>query len=372
MWTKATLRALAIVLATGCAPPADDETPADLVPWRAQTGLYGFADRNGIPIIPAAYHDAQPFSEGRAAVASTGEDHLWGYIDRHNRWIVRPRFTHAPPFENGEARPSITHQATRSSFVAFLDVLPWHHGGYTVNYRINLAGDVREDEGSRPLPSNAQVNAPLRPEPRSGCSNGTIAAPPSAFVDGYALIRSRGTGEYGMIDRQCQQVVAFRGYTALKYPRHGFTIGRGRRGWGILDIANGREVITFDRASERDLKLMSEGDIVLAARDNAQQWTLFDHHGRPLCGGFRDVADGHENIIAVMDEGGNWGAVSSSGHWIFQPRYRHSFLFRQGLARIYPFSGGSPSQGEAFYVDRTGREFRVGGRGPEASGRCGD
>ena len=49
----------------------------------------GFIDKAGKQIIPPNYNDAQPFSEGLAAVRLKGE---YGYIDRSGKMVIPPQF----------------------------------------------------------------------------------------------------------------------------------------------------------------------------------------------------------------------------------------------------------------------------------------
>jgi hypothetical protein len=114
------------------------------------------------------------------------------------------------------------------------------------------------------------------------------------------------------------------------------------------------EVVPFEHPGYDDVKLLYEGstEIVLAVRNDAKQWTLLDTQGKAICDGFQRVWGAHENIIAVMDANEKWGALSPNGIWIFEPRYSDFFTFTQGLARV----------DRGFYIDKTGREFRAGGR----------
>jgi hypothetical protein len=61
---------------------------------------WGYIDRTGNLAIPALYKNAEPFSEGLAAVHTGG---LWGYIDPNGRMILPPRFRFARPFSEGLA-----------------------------------------------------------------------------------------------------------------------------------------------------------------------------------------------------------------------------------------------------------------------------
>ena len=88
-----------IALLPGCrkdkpAPPPTEagsptNSPKMLYPV-AKNGQMGYIDRSGREIIGFQFHRAEPFSEGLAAVESTG---MWGFIDRRGQWVIEPAFT---------------------------------------------------------------------------------------------------------------------------------------------------------------------------------------------------------------------------------------------------------------------------------------
>ncbi|MGF1528291.1 MAG: WG repeat-containing protein [Candidatus Competibacterales bacterium] len=59
------------------------------------TGRLGYIDARGTVVIPPRFSGAQPFAEGRAAVALNGR---YGYIDRRGEWLVPPRYLAATAF----------------------------------------------------------------------------------------------------------------------------------------------------------------------------------------------------------------------------------------------------------------------------------
>jgi len=84
-------------------------------------GTWGFLDKRGRIVVKPRFADAQPFSEGLAAVAETrtvdtphddGTETVrtfrkWGYIDRTGRTVIDMQFDTAGPFQNGVARVEI-------------------------------------------------------------------------------------------------------------------------------------------------------------------------------------------------------------------------------------------------------------------------
>lgn len=64
---------------------------------------YGFIDKKLKLVIPFAYRNACPFSEGLAAVQNN--DGIWGYIDTHGKLIIPYTYSHRPfRFSSGLAK----------------------------------------------------------------------------------------------------------------------------------------------------------------------------------------------------------------------------------------------------------------------------
>lgn len=61
---------------------------------------YGYADKNGVLVIPAKYDLANPFREGLAVVAFDGG---FGFIDKGGNTVVAPRYDWAHHFSDGLA-----------------------------------------------------------------------------------------------------------------------------------------------------------------------------------------------------------------------------------------------------------------------------
>lgn len=65
---------------------------------------YGFIDKTGKMVVAPRYEDAEPFSEGLAAVKHKG---AWGYIDKTGKMAVPAQFDAAGPFSEGLAQIQI-------------------------------------------------------------------------------------------------------------------------------------------------------------------------------------------------------------------------------------------------------------------------
>jgi len=60
-----------------------------LTPCRAESGLYGYCDKQGNTVIAHQYYDALDFIEGHAAVLS---EEKWGIINESGKWMVPPKY----------------------------------------------------------------------------------------------------------------------------------------------------------------------------------------------------------------------------------------------------------------------------------------
>jgi hypothetical protein len=73
---------------------------------------YGYIDREGKVVIGPRFAEAQPFSQGLAAVRTKkttvwGRGDAWGYIDKTGKYRIEPLFNEARPFLGGVARVHI-------------------------------------------------------------------------------------------------------------------------------------------------------------------------------------------------------------------------------------------------------------------------
>ncbi len=60
----------------------------------SKTRKYGFLDNKCNLVIPPKFKNAEPFSEGLAAVQN--DEGIWGFIDKSGRYAIEPMFTNKP------------------------------------------------------------------------------------------------------------------------------------------------------------------------------------------------------------------------------------------------------------------------------------
>lgn len=307
-----------------------------LIPYLHADGRFGFVDGHGQAPFPGTFEDAQPFTEGRAAVKSGGK---WGYIDRRGRWIVRPRFTEARPFRDGEAWAATVKPSTRSGFI---DLNPFHSAGSRKCYLISPEGHTRSCGGDYP--------------DRYDAASSRIREPSSDSLKLH-VVRAPDGKSVGVLGADGGHIVPFGIYDDLRYQYdHLFVVHRAR-GWGILDAARNVEVVTADRPSFEYLKYTSP-DLplrLLVVRRDDDTRCILDHAGVELHCGLSEVSPWGETLIAASNGQKQWGALDTRGQLIIPFRYEGEFRFRDGLARVR-------AGGREFYIDLQGREYRASTR----------
>ena len=311
--------------------PANAAT--SFIPYLHADGRFGFVDARGQTPFPKTFEDAQPFTEGRAAVKSDGK---WGYIDLRGRWIVRPRFTEARPFRDGEAWAAIVKPSTRRGFV---DLNPLHSAGSRKCYLISPDGHTRSCGGDYPDRYDVASRHIREPSPDSRKLR-VVRAP-----DGKSI---------GVLGDDGGQIVPFGIYDDLRYRSDNLFVVHRAGGWGILDAARNVEVVTADRPSFEYLAYTSPylPRRLLAVRRDDGTRCLLDHAGAELHCGLGDVSHWGESLIAVSNGQKQWGALDTRGQPVIPFRYEGEFRFRDGLARVR-------TGGREFYIDLQGREYRA-------------
>ncbi len=324
-----------VVLAGSGDGAAEVDRPASalpsFIPYLHANGRFGFVDGEGQAPFANTFEDAQPFSEGRAAVKSGGK---WGYIDPGGQWIVRPRFTEAASFENGEARAAIVKPPTRSGFI---DLNPFHTSGSRKCYLIASNGHARAcgDESSD-VPASDRASEESSNAPR------------------FREVRAPDGKSHGVIDADGRQIVPFGVYDDLRYQDGSLFVAHRAGGWGILDASRNVEIVIADRPGFDGLKYTSPLLVprLLAVLRDDGTWCVLDRTGRELHCGLGDVSHWGESLIAASNGQKRWGAIDTRWHPIIPFRYDSEFRFRNGLARVR-------LDGAEFYIDARAREYRT-------------
>ena len=92
----------AAVFSEGLAAVAEGQSPdGDFGRPVFSRALWGYIDRSGQPVIPCQFERVGAFSEGLAEVQD--DSGLWGYIDQTGETVIPCQFDYASPFSDGVA-----------------------------------------------------------------------------------------------------------------------------------------------------------------------------------------------------------------------------------------------------------------------------
>lgn len=289
-------------------PPGKDVATAQLIPWLAATGKYGFVDKAGSLRIPARYDDVHAFYYGRATAK---EGKYWGYLNQHGTWIVKPRYTSARNFnKDGTATALIHADAVKlgSGFMAMTLVHQHYH-----YEKIDRSGKVLQtfdtDNGpagipDKPLDIPDAVVAALH-------DNNYLFA--GKYGDLYALASkgcSTGNKPCGLYlydvaghraSSQAYRYLSRRGYQEGFLPvlcsgsyKHGYVNRRGKQVIGCVYDA------TFP---------FNDGLAIVATRGKG--YGVIDRHGRIVIGLSYDDLRYPKDGYLVAQKGKLWGIINA-------------------------------------------------------------
>jgi len=106
-----------------------------------ENGLYGFVDNKGNVVIPCQFENAhEEFSEGLAGVCN--DDSFWGFINEHGGLVIEYFYVDANPFSEGFAAVSYWNADEDDSGVLDDDGVAW---GF-IDKRNNLIVDYKYAE----------------------------------------------------------------------------------------------------------------------------------------------------------------------------------------------------------------------------------
>ena len=180
--------------------------PAESLRGAGEPPRYGYVDTSGAMAIAPGYDDAEPFSDGLAAVLTAGK---WGYIDRKGKLVIPPRFDAAGPFSEGLAA------VQTGGRMGYIDAA----GRTVIEPRFQLDTQQEDPDESiemtgRFVDGLACVRFALGPEAEGGWGfidrTGKFAIPPryesaDLFSEGLAAVRQNG--KWGFVDPQGKPVI---------------------------------------------------------------------------------------------------------------------------------------------------------------------
>ena len=284
---------------------------------------YGFIDISGKLHVKCKYSDAQPFSDGLAAVERGY--HNWGFIDKTGKEVVECRYDEVGEFSNGLA------PVKKDGKWGFIDKT----GKELVECKYYKVEDF----------------------------SGGLAA-----VEKY--------GKWGFIDKTGKEVIECKYYDVGN-----FSEGLARvciSNWGFID-KTGKEVV---ECKYYDVGNFSEG---LAAVEIFGNWGFIDKTGKEVIERKYEYAFPFSGGLAAVEKYGKWGFIDKTGKELVKCKYYNVGYFSEGLARVCirygnwgfidktgkevveckydkveDFSDGFTKvkkDGYEFFIDRTGKEY---------------
>jgi WG containing repeat len=327
-----------------------------------QSGPWGYIDKTGRIVIPLQFEAAEPFSEGRAAVAlhnKHGFSKTYGFIDGSGRLVIPAQFKTVQPFQSGLAAVLVpplgwgyidsagailvppSYRSARSfnegrAIVATADIMGrnWKVGA------INLAGEIA---------------VPLDFQELSDFSEGVAAA--------------RREGKFGFIDKDGKVTVGFQFQRAFPFRSGKARVFRGPDGRSGLIDRTGTLLAPFDydmvydfndgfavvRKAHKFGLIDAEGKIVIPLR--------FAEIGRPSDShlAISKSASFSEGLLpATLARNTKFGYVDRDNNLAIEPQFARAYEFGEGRAIVQTWAAdsfGVQGVGGLFsgLIDRSGR-----------------
>ncbi len=355
--------------------------------------FWGFANTEGLEVIPCRFLEVRPFSEGLAA-ARIGKK--WGFIDKLGQVVIPFEYDQTGDFRNNlvwVASARETVYIDREGHIAlagpFEEATDFFRGVARVRQGgsfglIDTSGTFIVKPKYKSISPFDEHGLAIVDLGRRRSSYGLIRMDGQlltseafesieAFSEGLAVVKK--DGKYGFIDTAGRLVIS------LDYARaESFSEGRAavyRAGDCGYIICTGQAISDFHfsrclpysdgkaivyKGLRRAGLLNTEGELVLEpsvdrlldfneglglVRDRRYRFYYITekadvHHG------FYEQATGFQNGVAVVQQDGKWGVINRRGIELVPPKYSHIDPFRNGYAKVKVegFSGLSKLSGE--------------------------
>jgi hypothetical protein len=278
---------------------------------------FGYIDKKGNIAIKAVFAEAEPFSEGLAAVRE--DSGKYGYIDVTGKIQIEPNFEYAAPFIHDIALVKLKDKVS-----------------YIKRSGKLLSKKTFDDGGSF---SKLDGLAPVRIGTKWGYIDlhGKITIPPNfswamRFNEGLACVGDRKTGHALFINtfgKAVFEAPAFVLEGKMRTFSEGMAAVRlgGSAGKSTYISKNGtRMEAQFDRVND-----FHEG---LASVIKEKMAGFINKEGKPISPfSYTDTSDFSEGLAAVFSSG-KWGYIESNGEQAIAPRFTRVQDFKEGLAFV--------------------------------------
>jgi hypothetical protein len=280
-------------------------------------GRWGYIDSAQRLIVPCKYEDAEPFSEGRAAVKRNG---LWTFINQKGYEILEPRFQAVGNYANGFARAKkdgkwemIDLSGLAPSFVSYK-----YPFGYSSFSGEGLFEVVENNRYGLVDHMGKTVLAPQYEQIRS-------------FQEGLALARTND--KWGYIDSLGDWAISPK-YEAAEVFNGGYAKVRLNEKWGLID-KSGVEVVPLQYETPENLyKIFGinneegiegtssiEQSKVPVWIKKGERWHWIDSTGRSILSVEFDEVRYFSPTLFQVRQGEKWGLIEHSGKVVLPPTY---------------------------------------------------
>ncbi len=325
--------------------------------------MQGYIDADG-KLISGWFLHAQPFSEGRAAVADTKHA---GFIGLDGRWIIEnPSWSY---IENYEGPLALVFLKRMDQVISTDGRVLWHGGINSLSF--NSLG-----QGMLAYNGNAGQSGFINLDGNAVMEKVPYAL--KAFSEGLAPIRD-DKSRWGYIDAKGSVVIVPRFDEAEKFGDGLAPVKLGKL-WGYVD-KTGRMAIEarYDFASPflNSRAVVRTNGLMGVIDRNGKEIIPLGSHSVSIRGGKAAEAGWF-----VVREGGKAGFMNDSGSWVIKPTFDAARNFTEGLSAVmadgkwgyadpqgrialsaqfqeaWPFSGGLArvkKDGNYGYIDKTGK-----------------
>lgn len=292
---------------------------------------WGYINAEGRVILEPFYDDAEPFSEGLAAVRFRGQ---WGYIDESGAFVIRPQYQGAEPFSEGKAVVKFDNRR------GYID----RTGAFVINPQFTAAFPFSEERAY--IRTDSYDWEYIDP---SGTIIRTLQTPHlhetdgADFAEGLALFHS-DDDLFGYLDRAANPAIPAQYENARPFAE-GLAAVKISDRWGFINT-NQDVVITPQFIAAGDFQ-----DGLAPVRSNSNFWGYVNSSGTLVIDErFEEARPFSDGRAAVMIDG-QWGYIDTQGTVISESSFGAAEDFYGGLGRVRLDVGDDQRYG---YVDRTG------------------
>jgi WG containing repeat len=269
-------------------------------------GNWGYIEKSGKFVIPPTFSYVLDFSEGMAAVESSGKV---GFVDLNGTVVVEPTYDYVTSFREGLALVAKIEGAEKSHHIQYID----KNG----NVKIDVTElQLKSDPSGRDVPKGSAPNTDLallstrRVQNLGRIINSPTGILPEQFSDGLAVVKF--AGRYGYLDKSGRVVIQPKFKEAYAFEE------------GVAMVGFGEPSAPFPKNDVRRLYphvgfISKDGQFIIGPK-------------------FED-AFGFSEGLAAVEQCGKWGFVDHSGRMIILPTFNRAEPFFGGLSVV-----GSPPQ----------------------------